>query len=111
MRVSLPSFMSYTVVLFYCRYAFGLLVWCLLSGRSNAWSDENGRLPSEEDVRRRVLEGLRPDVDAIRRDAPAQLITLLHRCWAQQPSQRPHALDVTKELDILLAKVSRDYLS
>lgn len=87
------------------RYAFGLIVWCLFSGRVDAWADEAGRLPSRVTLIRSVSAGLRPDLSALRDDTPGELAPLIRRCWAEDAPVRPRAKEVADELEALLARV------
>ena len=80
-------------------YAFGMVIYELYAGQLpwnklesfnvswDAWS---------RDIRENVLAGRRPPVDTTRWD-PA-LVGLMTRCWAQNPGDRPSAVDVLKEL-------------
>ena len=69
------------------RYAYGLLLWCLFSGRPHAWADAEGRPPSAAAftaITHRILTlGDRPDLAAPRPDTPAGVTALMRRCWAQ----------------------------
>ena len=87
------------------RYAFGLLLWCLFSGRANAWADVDGRLPRPALLIGRVLAGQRPDIHALRSDTPLALVSLVQRCWAHHAGERPRAGDVAAALDALLHQV------
>lgn len=68
-------------------YAYGLLLWCLFSGRSRAWADEHGYPPSEaqwtEVITRIVNLRDRPDLGALRPDTPPDVKDLMQHCWAQ----------------------------
>jgi hypothetical protein len=79
-------------------YAFGLVLWCLFSGRKHAWMDASGGLPSTLAIALCVLKGERPDLTALRPDTPAAVTLLLERCWAQDPAARPDAIAVADEI-------------
>ena len=70
-----------------CRYAYGLLLWCLFSGRPHAWADAGGRPPTAAAftaITHRILTlGDRPDLAALRPDTPPGVTALMRRCWAQ----------------------------
>ena len=85
------------------RYAFGLIVWCLFSGRVDAWADGDGKLPSQKELVKLVLEGQRPDLAALRCDSPAEIAPLITRCWGKEP--RPRAREAAEALDVLLGRV------
>ena len=80
-------------------YAFGMVIYELYAGQLpwnklesfnvswDAWS---------RDIRENVLAGRRPPVDTTRWDPV--LVGLMTRCWAQNPGDRPSAVDVLKEL-------------
>jgi hypothetical protein len=79
-------------------YAYGLLLWCLFSGRQHAWMDADGSFSAEAlSVCMRVTRGERPPLAALRTDTPASVVALMQRCWAQDPSSRPPALAVAEE--------------
>lgn len=68
-------------------YAYGLLLWCLFSGRPHVWADVHGHPPSAaqwtELVTRIVSLRHRPDLGALRPDTPAAVMDIMQRCWAQ----------------------------
>lgn len=86
-----------------CSYAFGLVLWCILSGRTHAWANSKGTIPNSVAVIADVLHGDRPDVTAVRHDAPRAAITLMQQAWAQLPALRPTAFAVAQMLEDVLA--------
>lgn len=84
-------------------YCFGLVLWCLFSGRPHAWADAEGRSPSVLDfamhIVPRTLTGERPDITALRPDTPVYIASLIQRCWGQDPDSRPTALTVAAETE------------
>lgn len=90
-----------------CRsYAYGLVLWCLFSGREIPFADDAGvvRL-GVVSLARHVIDGGRPDVGALRRDTPIAIRNLIECCWAHDPAKRPTAFDIARELKKLLPEV------
>lgn len=82
-----------------CRYAFAMLLWCLLSGRVSAWLDDSGKLPGMVALSDRVRRGERPECGpALRADVPAAVVTLMQSAWAQKPASRPSAAEAARIL-------------
>lgn len=89
-----------------CSYAYGLLLWCLFSGRRNAWVGPTGALPTDQGlmgVLSGVLRGERPPLSALREGTPQAIVALITRCWAHDPADRPSALEVAVETQAWLA--------
>ena len=80
-----------------CRFALGMLLWCLSSGRTHALADEAGRLPAMGVLVARVLSGKRPDLAALREEVPPGLRANIERCWACDPAVRPTASAMTQQ--------------
>ena len=74
-----------------------MVLWCLFSERTHPWADAAGRLPGAGPLIARVLRGERPDLGALRPDAPPGLRGLIERCWASDPAARPTAAAVALE--------------
>ena len=86
------------------RYAFSMILWCLLTGRHEAWIARNGEHPHDLYVVQRVQQGERPPCrNDLRRDAPAPLVQLMTHAWAQRPGDRPRALEALEVLEGLCA--------
>ena len=104
--VSYNTVCIYRIQCIYCipsyRYAYGLILWCLFSGRQNAWMDDAGKIPSPAVIILRISRGERPSVEALRPDTPSAVRALIVRCWSQSPADRPSALEVAKQTATLL---------
>ena len=89
---------------FHCSYALGMIMWCLLTGRAQAWMDASGKVRgTQASLGLRVLRGERPECgSALRDDAPAALVSLMEQCWAQDPAVRPTAAGVAASLEMLM---------
>ena len=74
-----------------------MTLWCLFSGRTHPWADDAGCLPGMPALVFRVSRGERPDLAALRPDAPPGLRALIERCWASDPATRPTAAAVALE--------------
>ena len=85
-----------------------MILWCLLTGRVNAWVDASGRLPVAGTLVMRILKGERPDCDAatLRSDAPPAVVALMKRAWAQKPAARPSAAAVAGGIAAALASIA-----
>ena len=81
-----------------------MLLWCLFSGRAQAWEDASGRVPGAVFIVDRVVnKGGRPDVAALRPDIPAAVITFMQRAWARMPLVRPTASEAAAVLSLCRA--------
>ena len=87
-----------------------MVLWCLLTGRVNPWTDASGRLPALASLMQRVLRGDRPDCSAaaLRADAPGPVVALMRRAWAQRPKDRPSAAAAAAELAAARAKAAAE---
>jgi serine/threonine protein kinase len=81
-------------------YAFGCLLWEMLSG-NKPWEllfhdecDED-QVKWEEQVTERVARGERPQMDP---SWPDELCQLMQNCWAGDPDKRPRMADVAAQL-------------
>ncbi len=61
------------------------------------------KLKSRNDL---VSGALRPDLDAIRPDAPRALVELLVRAWSSNPRSRPAMAAVVAQLEAILARAA-----
>lgn len=77
-------------------------MWCLFSGRRQAWEDDGGRVPEYGAIIARVLSGERPDLATLRADTPAAAVALIQRCWAHDPATRPQAVAISREIEAWL---------
>jgi hypothetical protein len=75
-----------------------MLLWCLFSGRVQAWEDNNGHLPNAAVLIDNVREGKRPDMNALRSDTPPGVKSLICAAWAPKPEDRPNAVQAVKAL-------------
>lgn len=82
-------------------YAYGLVLWCIFAGRSHAWSSKDGDVPSSRTLSHQLLRDpdARPDLSAIRPDAPAALRDIISRCLDKDPTKRPSALNLAMEME------------
>ncbi|GMH42677.1 hypothetical protein BSKO_10596 [Bryopsis sp. KO-2023] len=93
-------------------YAFGIVLWELLTWRM-PWESDSGDRPCHPlQLFKWVMEGLRPDTPDPE-NLPAgpcpvydEYIALMKICWAQEPAERPHFDTITKCLEDMLAKIS-----
>jgi len=85
-----------------CSYAFALVLWCLLTGRVHAWADASGTAPGAAAVLNALRRGDRPDLGAVRPDAPPAVLALLRRAWAQRPGARITAAAAAQALEAAL---------
>lgn len=89
-----------------CSYAFALLLWCLLTGRTNAWADASGRLPNSGTLVTAVQRGERPSLALLRPDVPPAVVALMKRAWAQKPHARPTAAEAAVALGSALVSTT-----
>lgn len=77
-----------------CRFAYGMTLWCLFSGRRRAWEDDAGNIPLRSEVIDRLARGDLPPLDAMRHDVLqcTNAVNVIKQCWSKEPSQRPQAL-------------------
>ena len=78
-------------------YAFGMMIWELLAAQ-HPWSrlcDGSDYEKWQNDIRAKVLASERPGVDT-RWDS--SLVSLMTRCWAQDPKARPSAAETVRAL-------------
>jgi hypothetical protein len=50
---------------------------------------------------------LRPDISALRPDAPHAVVALIQRCWAADPHERPAIVDVAHALEASVGAIAR----
>lgn len=80
-----------------------MVLWCLLTGRSEAWAGETGLLPAVGALAIRVMTNVRPECEgALRPDAPGPAVDLMMRAWAPDPRCRPSATEAAAILAGLL---------
>lgn len=91
-------------------YAYGLVLWCLFSGRSHPWQDAAGGniFVDVFTLGTHIKEGNRPDLTALRLDTPPTVSALIQRCWAHDPAARPTALAIACETETWLVAMHRD---
>ena len=78
-------------------YAFGMMIWELLAGQ-HPWArlfDGSNVEKWHNDVKTKVMASERPGVDA-RWDST--LVSLMMRCWTQDPKARPSAAEIVRLL-------------
>ena len=78
-------------------YAFGMMIWELLAAQ-HPWSrlcDGSDYEKWQHDIRAKVLASDRPGVDT-RWDS--SVVSLMARCWAQDPKTRPSAAEAVRAL-------------
>lgn len=74
-------------------YSFGMVCYEILTG-DVPFQDEG----SEREVKKMVLEGIRPQLPY---NSPPRLIELIKTCWSQDPMERPTIGDICLELKYL----------
>ncbi|CAG8776204.1 1925_t:CDS:1, partial [Dentiscutata heterogama] len=63
------------------------------------------QIPHDIDLATRICNGLRPDiVDG----TPEVYISLMERCWHQDPSKRPKATELNEIITAWMAAISDD---
>ena len=75
-------------------YAFGVLMWEMFTGEIPFY------MIDIRDITERVISGQRPRMPSY--GIPAKLVTLINKCWHQNPTERP---DFTSIVDLLLEVV------
>ena len=87
-------------------YAWGVMAWEILSCRL-PYHDEKGQLTVDVTSLRNmtaiVIGKLRPDLAAVRADAPPAVVALMQRCWAAEPRERPTMAEVADTLEAAAA--------
>jgi len=76
-------------------YSWGVLLWEIVTGR-RPFDAPGDRQPAAVLINRHCFSEL-PNPRDHRLDLPAQLIELLRRCLAKEPSQRPHSIREARE--------------
>jgi hypothetical protein len=90
-------------------YSWAVTAWEVMSCRL-PYHDATGemvvdlnKLRSKNDL---VAGSLRPDLSAMRADAPAALVDLMRRAWASEPRSRPVITDVVAQIQAIVAASS-----
>ena len=79
-------------------YAFGVLLWEIWHSNSRPFDT----LP-EVAIINLVQTGKRPQIS---NDCPAEMKTLIERCWHDNPKQRPNALQIVQTLQQTKPQIS-----
>lgn len=91
-------------------FSFGMTLWELCTCKT-PWGDEmrdTSETEGYEFLRNALLTGKRPTIpEETRRDQP-DLLTVLTRCWADDPADRPSFQQVTDLLAPILRKQCSD---
>ncbi|KAG2444605.1 hypothetical protein HXX76_001349 [Chlamydomonas incerta] len=84
-------------------YSLAIIIWALLVGKLQPWTDYHYAA-----IMFKVsVQGERPPLPDDPARCPPRLASLLSRMWAQEPSARPGAGDVLKQLGMVLRDVTR----
>ncbi|KAG2444604.1 hypothetical protein HXX76_001348 [Chlamydomonas incerta] len=84
-------------------YSLAIVIWSMLSGQLQPWADYHYAAI----LFKVSVQGERPPLPDDPARCPPRLASLLSRMWAQEPSARPGAGEVVKQLNIILREVSR----
>uniref|UniRef100_A0A3Q3ABF0 non-specific serine/threonine protein kinase n=1 Tax=Kryptolebias marmoratus TaxID=37003 RepID=A0A3Q3ABF0_KRYMA len=82
-------------------YSFSIMIWGILTQKKPY--QENSILQ----LMVKVVKGVRPDLNAVPRSRPsacAGFLSLMQRCWATNPNDRPSFLEITSEAEELCSK-------
>ncbi|XP_013881366.1 receptor-interacting serine/threonine-protein kinase 4 [Austrofundulus limnaeus] len=83
-------------------YSFSIVIWGILT-QKKPYQGENSILQ----LMVKVVKGVRPDLNAIPRSRPstcAGFLSLMQRCWATNPNDRPSFQEITSEAEELCSK-------
>ncbi|KAG2444589.1 hypothetical protein HXX76_001334 [Chlamydomonas incerta] len=84
-------------------YSLAIVIWSMLSGQLQPWADYHYAA-----IMFKVsVQGERPVLPEDPARCPPRLASLIKRMWAQQPTARPGAGDVLKQLSITLREITR----
>jgi serine/threonine protein kinase len=85
-------------------FSWSILSWEILTCRlpyHDAQDDMQVNLDKLKSKNDLVAGRLRPDLSAVRADAPAALIQLLTRAWSSDPVQRPRIKEIVQQMEAL----------
>lgn len=66
-------------------YSYGILLWEILS-RTTPYGNLHNPMAILKHV---VIDKMRPNLQSIPTECPAQLINVMQKCWAHEPADRP----------------------
>ena len=81
------------------------MAWEILTCRLPYHDEQDNILVNVEKLKSRmdlVSGSLRPDLTAVRRDAPAPLLALITRCWDSEQRTRPKIGALVQQLDMIV---------
>ncbi|KAM6907737.1 receptor-interacting serine/threonine-protein kinase 4 [Xenentodon cancila] len=87
-------------------YSFSIVIWGILT-QKKPYQDEPCRENNILQIMVKVVKGVRPDLGAIPRCRPstcAGFLSLMQRCWAAKPDERPSFQEITSEAEELCSK-------
>uniref|UniRef100_A0A8C7WPR7 non-specific serine/threonine protein kinase n=1 Tax=Oryzias sinensis TaxID=183150 RepID=A0A8C7WPR7_9TELE len=87
-------------------YSFAIVIWGVLT-QKKPYQDEPSRENNILQIMVKVVKGVRPDLGAVPRCRPNTcdgFLSLMQRCWATNPDDRPSFQEITSEAEELCSK-------
>ncbi|KAL0994388.1 hypothetical protein UPYG_G00121550 [Umbra pygmaea] len=83
-------------------YSFSIVIWGILTQKKPYQGDNNIL-----QIMVKVVRGVRPDLNVVPRSRPQActgFLSLMQRCWASLPNDRPSFQEITSEAEVLCSK-------
>ncbi|XP_072029110.1 uncharacterized protein [Amphiura filiformis] len=77
---------------FWDIYTFAITTFELVSGK-DAWPQQQ-QFANDALIALWVIQGHRPDLEAIPSEVPSELVDIIKKCWVGEPKQRPSFKDI-----------------
>jgi len=96
-------------------YSYGIVMWELMC-HARPWSTLKGKNNNDDDdakkikrrlsvdIIRHVRDGKRPAIPSDLNGMPVKYVTLMQRCWNQDPQERPHFEYIVKVMSIMYSE-------